>query len=130
MIGSESEILRIISVALLMGFGFGVVQELRGALGAMRMYSLLTAGVSLFNFVFAFLLFKFAKFKSIDLKRIGIMPLRIISLIFVAYSVTTIMLFVFGVLGGQITELLWGFKLVVLVGLFASIGAGTADLIR
>lgn len=48
-IGTESEILKLISVALLMGFGFGVVQELRGALGAMRMYSLLTAGVGLFT---------------------------------------------------------------------------------
>ncbi len=49
MIGTESEILIVITVALLMGFGFGVVQELRGRFGAMRMYSLLTAGVSLFT---------------------------------------------------------------------------------
>ncbi|MAG61124.1 hypothetical protein CL619_05025 [archaeon] len=48
-IGSETEILKQISIALLMGFGFGVVQELRGARGAMRMYSLLTAGVALFT---------------------------------------------------------------------------------
>ena len=48
-IGSESEILKQVSVALLLGFGFGLVQELRGRLGAMKMYSLLTAGVSLFT---------------------------------------------------------------------------------
>jgi uncharacterized membrane protein len=88
------------------------------------------AAIILINITFALLLFKFAKFKSIDMKNIGILPLRVISLIFVAYSVTTIMLFVFGVLGGQVTQLLWGFKLVILVGLFASIGAGTADLIK
>ena len=49
MIGSEAEILKTISVGLLMGFGFGLIQEIRGRFGAMKMYALLTAGVALFT---------------------------------------------------------------------------------
>ena len=51
-------------------------------------------------------------------------------MIIVTYATSTVVLSVFGVIGGQIQDPVWAAKLVVMVGLFANIGAGTADLIK
>lgn len=114
--------------ALVIAAPFGVTEEVWMLSNNLSMSNLIS--IILITILFDVLLFKYAKFKSVDLKNVGFLPLRIISLLFVAYSVTALMLFVFGVLGGQVTQLLWGVKLVSVVGLFANIGAGTADLIR
>ena len=58
------------------------------------------------------------------------LPIRITSLILVTYVTSGIVLSIFGVIGGQILDPTWAMKLIVMVGLFANIGAGTADLIR
>jgi len=58
------------------------------------------------------------------------LPIRITSLIFVTYVTSGVVLSIFGVIGGQIQDPIWAMKLIVMVGLFANIGASTADLIR
>ena len=80
--------------------------------------------------MFDVLLFYYTRYQSIETKRILMFPLRIISLIAVTYVTSAIVLSVFGVIGGKIQDPLWAMKLIVMVGLFANIGAGTADLIR
>ena len=79
---------------------------------------------------FDILLFYHAKFQNIEGKRVFNIPLRLLSIIVVTYTTSFLMLTVLGVIGGKVTEQIWAAKLVVLVGLFANVGAGTADLIR
>ena len=80
--------------------------------------------------LFDILLFHYTKYQKTENKRFLELPKRIISLLIVTYAASAIVLSVFGVIGGQIQDSLWAMKLVVMVGLFANIGAGTADLIR
>ena len=80
--------------------------------------------------MFDILLFYYTKFQKIEDKRILMLPVRIASLIVVTYVTSAVVLSVFGVIGGQIQDPIWAMKLVVMVGLFANIGAGTADLIK
>ena len=80
--------------------------------------------------LFDILLFHYTKYQKAEDKRFLELPKRIISLLIVTYAASAIVLSVFGVIGGQIQDSLWAMKLVVMVGLFANIGAGTADLIR
>ena len=80
--------------------------------------------------LFDILLFHYTKYqKYLENKRL-MLPIRIMSLIVVTYVTSGIVLSVFGVIGGTVQDTLWAMKLVVMVGLFANIGAGTADLIR
>jgi len=80
--------------------------------------------------LFDILLFYYTRYQKVEDKRILMFPIRIISLIIVTYVTSAVVLSVFGVIGGQIQDPLWAMKLIVMVGLFANIGAGTADLIR
>ena len=80
--------------------------------------------------LFDILLFHYTKYQKTENKRFLELPKRIISLLIVTYAASAIVLSVFGVIGGHIQDSLWAMKLVVMVGLFANIGAGTADLIR
>jgi len=80
---------------------------------------------------FDILLFYFTKYQKIEGgKFIKAFPARILSIIIVTYTTSFLILTVLGVIGGQVTSTVWALKLIVLVGLFANIGAGTADLIR
>jgi len=79
--------------------------------------------------LFDILLFNYTKYQSLEKKKL-MLPLRIISLIIVTYITSGIVLSVFGVIGGQIQDPIWAMKLIVMVGLFANIGASTADLIK
>ena len=84
----------------------------------------------LITVLFDILLFHYTKYQKTEDRRFLELPKRIISLLIVTYAASAIVLSVFGVIGGQIQDPLWAMKLVVMVGLFANIGAGTADLIR
>ena len=84
----------------------------------------------LITVLFDILLFHYTKYQKTEDRRFLELPKRIISLLIVTYAASAIVLSVFGVIGGQIQDSLWAMKLVVMVGLFANIGAGTADLIR
>lgn len=80
--------------------------------------------------LFDVLLFYYTKYNGTESKKTLYFPLRIISLITVTYVTSAVVLAVFGVIGGHITDPFWAMKLIVMVGLFANIGAGTADLIK
>ena len=80
--------------------------------------------------LFDILLFHYTKYQKFEEKKFLEFPKRIISLIVVTYLTSAIVLSVFGVIGGQIQDPSWAMRLIVMVGLFANIGAGTADLIR
>ena len=80
--------------------------------------------------LFDVLLFHYTKYQAVENKKIWMLPLRITSLIFVTYVTSAVVLTVFGVIGGKILDPAWAMKLIVMVGLFANIGAGTADLIK
>lgn len=79
--------------------------------------------------LFDILLFNYTKYQNIENKRL-MLPMRITSLILVTYVTSGIVLSIFGVIGGQIQDSIWAMKLIVMVGLFANIGASTADLIK
>lgn len=68
--------------------------------------------------------------KNKDSKIGNLIPARIVSTITISYLTAATMLYVFGVIGGYVTDLEWALKLVIFVGLFANVGAGTADLIK
>ena len=80
--------------------------------------------------LFDILLYYFAKFKQLEEKNAKMISLRVISLIIVTYATSAIVLTTFGIIGGVITDPVWAIKLIIMVGLFANIGAGTADLIK
>ena len=80
---------------------------------------------------FDILLFYYTKFRAVKNERLfGIIPKRILSIVIVSYLAAALMLFVFGVIGLQITDPEWQIKLVLFIGLFANIGAGAADLLK
>jgi len=79
--------------------------------------------------LFDILLFNYTKYQNLEKNRL-MLPMRIISLILVTYVTSGIVLSIFGVIGGQIQDPIWAMKLIVMVGLFANIGASTADLIK
>jgi uncharacterized membrane protein len=79
--------------------------------------------------LFDILLFNYTKFQNLEKKKMTL-PLRIVSLILVTYITSAIVLSVFGVIGGRIQDPVWAMKLIIMVGLFANIGASTADLIK
>jgi uncharacterized membrane protein len=80
--------------------------------------------------LFDILLFYYTKYQKFEEKKFLEFPKRIISLIVVTYVTSAVVLSVFGVIGGKIQDPSWAMRLIVMVGLFANIGAGTADLIR
>jgi len=81
--------------------------------------------------IFDILLFYFTKYQRMKERKIAnLIPLRIVSIITVTYLISALMLTILGVLGKEVILIIPGIKLVILVGLFANIGAGTADLIR
>ncbi|MEM2919047.1 MAG: DUF2391 family protein [Candidatus Altiarchaeota archaeon] len=55
------------------------------------------------------------------------MPQRMFSLIIVSYTCSFFVLSTVGIIGNIITDTIWAAKLVVLVSLFSTIGAATAD---
>jgi len=80
--------------------------------------------------LFDILLFYYTRYQHLKEKRFILFPKRIVSLLVVTYVTSSVVLSIFGVIGGQIQDPIWAGKLIVMVGLFANIGAGTADLIR
>ena len=68
--------------------------------------------------------------KEKEKKIINLIPARLLSMILISYLTATTILYVFGVIGIYITDLDWAIRLVIFVGLFANVGAGTADIIR
>ncbi|MDP6599907.1 MAG: DUF2391 family protein [Candidatus Woesearchaeota archaeon] len=78
---------------------------------------------------FDVLLFNYTKYQNYGNRKL-VLFLRITSLMIVTYVTSGIVLSVFGVIGGRIIDPFWAMRLIVMVGLFANIGASTADLIK
>jgi uncharacterized membrane protein len=114
--------------ATILSAPFSVTEEvwnLANNLDAMHIIALISVTI-----LFDILLFYYAKYQQLEEKKFILFPKRILSLIIVTYATSAIVLTVFGVIGGHIQDPVWAAKLVVMVGLFANIGASTADLIR
>jgi uncharacterized membrane protein len=81
--------------------------------------------------VFDVIITRFTKYQNVKSSNFLGIPLRVISLILVSYGVNIIVLTTLGVLGPEhVDNVLWGVKLVLLMGFFSSIGAGAADIVR
>jgi len=114
--------------AMILSAPFVVTEEvwnLANNLDAVHIIALISITI-----LFDILLFYYTKYQQLEYKSFFLFPKRIISILIVTYVTSTVVLTVFGVIGGQIQDPVWAAKLVIMVGLFANIGAGTADLIR
>jgi len=81
--------------------------------------------------LFDMLLIYHTKYQLVkEQKILSFIPLRLFSLLIVSYLSAALMLWIFGVIGYEITAPFGVLKLIVFVGLFANIGAGTADLLK
>jgi len=115
--------------ATILSAPFAVTEEVWTLAQGLQLWQVLS--IVFITIIFDVLLFFYTKYQKIKQQKVAnLVPLRILSLIVVTYLISTIMLTIFGVLGGQVTSVGWAVKLVILVGLFANIGAGAADLIR
>ncbi|MFH0867846.1 MAG: DUF2391 family protein [Candidatus Woesearchaeota archaeon] len=86
--------------------------------------------IVLITVIFDILLFHYTRYRATESKKFFDFSKRIISIIIVTYVTSAVVLSIFGVIGGKIQDPYWAMKLIVMVGLFANIGAGTADLIK
>ena len=114
--------------ATILSAPFAVTEEVWNLARALNLTNIIFI-VSL-TILFDILLFHYTKYQKFEEKKFLEFPKRIISLIVVTYVTSAIVLSVFGVIGGQIQDPSWAMRLIVMVGLFANIGAGTADLIK
>jgi uncharacterized membrane protein len=81
--------------------------------------------------IFDILLIYFTKYQAVEKENVlNFIPLRLISLLVISYLAAGLILFLFGVIGGQVNSTLWAGKLILFVGLFANIGAGAADILK
>ena len=81
--------------------------------------------------VFNILLIYYTKYQIVkEQKILSFIPVRLLSQLIVSYVSAATMLYIFGIIGGQVSEPLEILKLIIFVGLFANIGAGTADLLK
>ncbi|MBD3155089.1 MAG: DUF2391 family protein [Candidatus Aenigmarchaeota archaeon] len=118
--------------AILFASPFIITQELwelAFSLNLTRIIILLTSTV-----INSILIVYFAEYQKLkkeiegfDLLRV---PIRLISLLVVSYTVSTTLLWTIGVIGIKIVNPIWSIKLVILTSFFASIGAATADIIK
>ena len=81
--------------------------------------------------LFNVLLIYYTRYQVVkEQKILSFIPLRLFSQLIVSYASAATMLFIFGVIGNEITGTLAILKIVIFVGLFANIGAGTADMLK
>jgi len=115
--------------AIIISSPLAVTEEvwmLSGNLDFFRIILLL--GITL---LFDILLIYFTKYQHVEKESmLKFIPTRLFSLLVVSYIAAAFILYLFGVIGGQITTQLGIVKLIIFVGLFANIGAGAADMLR
>jgi len=81
--------------------------------------------------LFNILLIYYTKYQIVkEQKVLSFIPLRLLSLMLVSYISAATLLWVFGVIGNEVTATVGIVKLIIFVGMFANIGAGTADLLK
>ncbi len=115
--------------AMILSTPLAVTQEvwvLSQQLDILRLFAII-----IITLVFDILLIYHTKYQLVkEQKILSFIPLRLASLLIVSYTSAALMLLIFGVIGYEITSPFGILKLVILVGLFANIGAGTADLLK
>jgi uncharacterized membrane protein len=124
---SSKDIAQQIVGATILSAPFTVTEEVWNLANNLSAFNI--GALILLTILFDILLFNYTRYQSIEKKKL-MLPVRIISLIVVTYVTSAIVLSVFGIIGGQIQDPVWAMKLIVMVGLFANIGASTADLIK
>ena len=85
------------------------------------------------TFLAATMILYYSKYQKLAMEEVSEyipIPRRLVSLFMISYGVAFIMLWTFGVIGVEITDTIWSFKLVLFVGFFSSVGAAAADVIR
>jgi len=126
---STKDVAQQIVGAIILSSPFAVTSEvwhLARELDTARLVSII--GITL---LFDVLLIYFTGYRKGREKMIfNLVPARLVSMLFISYSVGAVMLYVYGVIGNEVTETGAIINLVLFVGLFTNIGAGTADLIR
>ena len=87
--------------------------------------------IVLITLAFDILLIYYTKYQSVEKENVfKFIPLRLVSLLGISYLAAMLILFLFGVIGGQVNSVIWASKLILFVGLFANIGAGAADILK
>ena len=111
---------------------FAVTEEvwmLANQLSFFRVIFIMVTGVIVSSLIFYYTKFQKVAMETEEFGPIHI-PTRLLSLLVISYGASIMILWMFGVLGGVLTDFTWGFKLVVLVSFFSSIGAATADILK
>ncbi len=115
--------------AMILSTPLAVTQEvwiLSQQLDLIRLFAIIAI-----TLIFDILLIYHTKYQLVkEQKILSFIPLRLLSLLIVSYTSAALMLWIFGVIGYEITEPFGILKLVIFVGLFANIGAGTADMLK
>ena len=89
------------------------------------------AAIVFITLLFNVLLIYYTKYQVVKKQKIlSFIPLRLFSQLLVSYVSAALMLWVFGVIGSEVTTPIGILKLVIFVGLFANIGSGTADMLK
>ena len=89
------------------------------------------ATIIMITLAFNILLIYYTKYQIVkEQKILSFIPLRLFSQLLVSYASAALILWVFGVIGNEVSAQIEVIKLVIFVGLFANIGAGTADLLK
>ena len=115
--------------ALILSSPLAVTQEVWILAGALDIYRVVV--ILAITLIFNILLIYFTKYQAVEEQKIlHFIPTRLLSQLIVSYTTAALMLYIFGVIGGQVTSTFWTIKLIIFVGLFANIGAGTADLLK
>lgn len=114
--------------AMVLSAPFAVTEEMWNLANDLTSINLVL--IVFITIIFDLLLFHYTKYQYTESKKFFDFSKRIVSIIIVTYVTSALVLTVFGVIGGRILDPSWAMKLIVMVGLFANIGAGTADLIK
>ncbi|MBT4870268.1 MAG: DUF2391 family protein [Candidatus Diapherotrites archaeon] len=115
--------------AIILSTPLAVTEEVWGLAGALDITRLIL--IVLVTLVFDILLIYYTKYQKVEKQNIlNFIPLRLVSLLIVSYLAAGLILYLFGVIGGQVDSALWAGKLILFVGLFANIGAGAADILK
>jgi len=115
--------------AIILSTPLAVTQEVWMLSQALDIFRI--AAILLITIVFNILLIYYTKYQIVKKEKIlSFLPLRLSSQLTVAYISAALILWVFGVIGGQVIEPFNIAKLIIFVGLFANIGAGTADMLK
>jgi uncharacterized membrane protein len=80
--------------------------------------------------LFDIILIYYTKFQNVQTSDFKMVAARIFSLTFISYATAWLILYLFGVIGPHVGGFEDTLKLIVFVGLFANIGASTADVLR